>query len=289
MGFLILTNNSKIWYICRLFTNYPIMLRKHVVLLSCFCLFFVFIQGQVVNDTTRIADSLAAVENETVLRITNINPYFTLHVDSLISYQLAINKDQKNFYWYLKNSPVGLKINKDNGLLTFRAEKSYFLSGKLKYDEEYTVKIGVQSLLDPKEKIDTGFTLVFYNTEIALPKVKPTVETTLTVEEGEQVSFKVQCESGNFPIENILFSSNITLSDYKLVRYCDDEFTWTPPFDFVKETDSARVRIVNLGFIGTSKFKISATANVRIIVKDELNYPPAKQGFATVLKHSRKS
>jgi hypothetical protein len=57
----------------------------------------------------------------------------------------VINKDQKNYYWYLKNSPVGLKINKDNGLLIFKAEKSYFLSGKLKYDAEYSVRTGRRS------------------------------------------------------------------------------------------------------------------------------------------------
>ena len=31
----------------------------------------------------------------------------------------------------MKTSPVGLKINEDNGLLTFKVEKSYFLSGSL--------------------------------------------------------------------------------------------------------------------------------------------------------------
>ena len=31
-------------------------------------------------------------------------------------------------------------------MLTFKAEKSYFMSGKLKYDNEYRVNIGVQSL-----------------------------------------------------------------------------------------------------------------------------------------------
>src|ERR1700694_1071872 len=64
---------------------------------------------------------------DTSIRIRNLNPYFTLHVDSTLYYQLDINKDIRNYFWYLKNSPIGLKINKDNGLLTFRAEKSYFL------------------------------------------------------------------------------------------------------------------------------------------------------------------
>lgn len=240
------------------------------------------------DTTLPFVDSTVIVpEPDASLRITNLNPYFTLHVDSMLSYQLAINKDEKKYYWYLKNSPVGLKINKDNGLLTFKAEKTFFLSGKLKYDEVYTVKLGVQNLSDPKEKVDTGFTLVFYNTEIILPKVKPTVAPTLTVEEGEQVAFKVQCEAGNFPIESILFSSNIPLHDFKLVKSCDEEFSWTPPFDFVKETDSAKVKILNLSFIGTAKFRLSDTANIRIIVKDALNYPVAKKEYDVVINNAK--
>src|SRR5438270_10770136 len=72
--------------------------------------------------------------SEVTLRIKNLNPYFNLHVDSSLSYKLQINKDESKYYWFLRNPPVGLRINKDNGLLTFKAEKSYFLSGKLKYD-----------------------------------------------------------------------------------------------------------------------------------------------------------
>ncbi|HLG40135.1 MAG TPA: hypothetical protein VI461_10720, partial [Chitinophagaceae bacterium] len=253
------------------------MLRKLTVLTLCFFLSLSFVKAQIVSDTS------LAPEKDTVLRIINLNPYFTLHVDSILSYQLAINKSPKNYYWYLKNSPIGLKINKDNGLLTFKAEKSYFLSGKLKYDAEYSAKIGVQSLSDPLDKVDTGFTLVFYNTDVILPKLKPTVASSITVEEGEQVSFKVQCETGNFPIDDILFSSNITIHDFKLVKACDDEFSWTPPFDFVKETDSGKVKILNLSFIGSSKFKIKDTANVRIFVKDALNYPLAREEYAMVV------
>jgi len=73
------------------------------------------------------------------LRIIDLNPYFTLHVDSSLSYQLQINKNPSNYFWYLKNAPVGLRINKENGILSFRADKAYFLSGKLKYDINYKV------------------------------------------------------------------------------------------------------------------------------------------------------
>src|SRR6201995_1730927 len=84
------------------------------------------------SDTTGLAD--------TALRIRNLNPYFTLHVDSTLSYQLEINKDPSRYFFFMKNAPVGIKI-RENGLLTFRADKSYFLSGRLKYDFEYKVNI----------------------------------------------------------------------------------------------------------------------------------------------------
>ncbi len=210
-----------------------------------------------IRDTVRI-DTVPPVYIEPVdtsLRITNLNPFFTIHVDSSLQYRLDINKESSRFYWYLKNSPLGLKINKDNGTLSFKAEKSFFLSGKLKYDQEYTVSLGVQNLSNPKERVDTNFTMVFYNTDVILPKVKPSVASTLTVEEGDLVSFKILCEAGNFPIEDIMFSSNIPIHDFKMVNTCNDDFIWTPPFDFVKETDSARVKILNLSFIGSTKLK----------------------------------
>jgi len=240
-----------------------------------------------VADTLRMdtLPTLPPVLVDTTLRIINLNPFFTIHVDSVLNYRLSINKDESRYYWYLKNSPIGLKINKDNGTLTFKAEKSFFMSGKLKYDQEYKVSLGVQNLSDPKERVDTAFTLVFYNTDIILPKVKPSVTSTLTVEEGDLVSFRVQCEDGNFPIEDILFSSNITIHDFKLVKACNDDFVWTPPFDFVKETDSARVKVLNLSFIGSTRFKIRDTANVRIIVKDALNYPQAKKEYDQVISN----
>lgn len=235
------------------------------------------VNAQVPVDSVAIA--IPVVPVDTSLRIINLNPYFTIAVDSMLSYQLEINKDEKRYYWYLKNSPVGLKINKDNGLLSFKADKSFFLSGKLKYDVDYTVKLGVQNLSNPNEKVDTSFTLVFYNTEVMIPRVKPTVASTLVVEEGEQVSFKVQCEAGNFPIDEILFYSNVPLQNYRTVKSCNDEFSWTPGYDFTKETDSAKVKIVNLTFIGITRFKVKDTANVRIVVKDALNYPLAVQEY----------
>jgi len=232
-----------------------------------------------VNDT--VPQVIPPVIVDTPLRITNLNPYFTVQVDSTFSYQLLINKDEKKYYWFLRNSPVGMKISKD-GLLTFKAEKSFFLSGKLKYDYEYSIKMGVQNLSDPADKIDTSITLMFYNTEILQPKVKFTVSNTLTVEEGKPVDFGVVCESGNFPIEDILFSSSVPISDYKMVKHCDDHFSWTPPFDFVSDTDTGKQKTVLLNFIGSTRFKVRDTAIVKIIVKDALNYPFAVQEHAAV-------
>lgn len=223
---------------------------------------------------------------DTPLRITNLNPYFTVQVDSTLSYQLLINKDEKKYYWFLRNSPVGLKISKD-GLLTFRAEKSYFLSGKLKYDQEYAIKLGVQNLADPNERIDTSITLVFYNTEVVKPQVKFTVSNSLIVEEGRPVEFGVVCEAGNFPIEDILFSSSVPISGYKMVKNCDDQFSWTPPYDFVSDTDTGKEKTVFLNFIGTTKFKVRDTAVVKVTVKDALNYPFAVQEHAAVSNNIR--
>ena len=219
------------------------------------------------------------------LRIINLNPYFTIHSDSTLSYNLEINRDEKKFYWFLRNSPVGLRINKDDGVLTFRAEKSFFLSGKLKYDVEYKVNVGVQNLADPQERVDTFFTIVFYNTDIIVSKVKPTVSSTLTVDEGDTVSFKVQCDNGSFPIENITFFANRPLKNFTLVKKCDDDFTWMPPFDFVKETDSAKIKVLLLNFVGTNKFQIRDTATVRIIVRDALNYPLAEEDYRLSIKN----
>lgn len=215
-------------------------------------------------------DSLM-VSQDTLLRIRNLSPYFTLHVDSTLTYALEINKNPAHYYWYLKNSPLGLKINKDNGMLTFKADKSYFLSGKLKYDYPYRVSVGVQNLLNPAEKIDTTFTIQFFTTEIVPSRLKPSVNSELFVDEGDTVSFKIECEEGSFPVEGISFFSNLPIKNYKTIRKCDDEFVWSPPYDFIKSADSTK--LVLLYFVGTNKFFIRDTVVVRLYVKAALNYP----------------
>jgi hypothetical protein len=224
-------------------------------------------------------DSTAVFHPDTSLRILDLNPYFTLHVDSAFSYQLQINKNPENYFWYLKNAPLGLKIQKESGLVSFRADRSYFLSGRLKYDVNYKVMVGVQNMSNPSERIDTSFTIVFFNTEIIPSRVKPTVSGTIWLDEGETTSFRVLCETGSYPIENIIMLSSTPIADYSLVEKCGDAFTWTPSYDLVKPGDSGKVRPLQLFFVGSNKFKVRDTALVRIFVRDALNYPLAVEEY----------
>ena len=232
--------------------------------------------------------TLEPVIIDTPLRIINLNPFFSVHVDSTVNYAFLINKPAQNYFWYLRNAPVGIRINKDNGLFYFKADKSYFLSGKLKYDYNYKVSIGVQNLSDPKDRIDTSFTVVFFNTEIITSDLKPTVSGNVYIDEGEVLSFRVLCESGSFPIENIVTSSNVAIGNFKPVLHCNEEFRWQPDYDFVKDTDSGKVKIVQLTFIGSTRFKMQDTAKVKLIVRNALNYPLAVEQYK-VLVHEMNS
>ena len=210
---------------------------------------------------------------DSTLRIINLNPYFTLHVDSTLNYDLDINRSTDNYFWYLRNSPVGLRIDKNTGNLYFKADKSYFKSGKLKYDQEYKIIVGVQNLQNPVERVDTSIIVVFYNTEINASRVKPTVSGTLFVEEGDSVRFKIQCENGSFPVEQITLNTNIPISNYRPIRNCDDEFSWMVPFDFIRDDDTAKSRTLNIQFISADKFFNKDTATVKIVVRPGINYP----------------
>jgi hypothetical protein len=230
-------------------------------------------------------DSVVVYHPDSSLRIINLNPYFTLHVDSTLSYQLQINKNPDNYFWFLKNSPVGLRINKDNGLISFKADKSYFLSGKLKYDLNYKVIVGVQNLNDPAERVDTSFTIVFYNTEIVPSRVKPSVSSSIVIEEGETASFKVFCENGSFPIEQIMTLTSVPISNYSIVQQCGDEFTWTPSYDVARESDPGKEKVVNVYFIGANKFQVKDTATVKITIRDAVNYPLVNEEYRQVTKN----
>jgi hypothetical protein len=231
------------------------------------------------SDTTKRYDDSA-------LRIKNMNPYFTLHVDSTLTYQFEINRDPSRYYFYLRNAPVGLKI-RENGQLTFRADKSYFLSGRLKYDYEYHVAMGVQNLNDPKDKMDTSFVISFFTTEIIPSHVKPTVSSVLFVDEGDTINFRVQCETGTYPIESINFYSSVPIKTSSLIKGCNDNFTWSPPYDFVRDGDSAKQKLVNLYFVGTNKVFMRDTAIIKIYVKDALNYPYMVEQYNNTVKTMR--
>ena len=238
--------------------------------------------AQIIDDTIK-----SPAIDSSALRIINMNSYFNQHVDSTNVYQFIINRQPTLYYWYIKNAPVGLTINKDNGKLSFKAAKNYFLSGKLKYDFPYTANLSVQSLNDPKDKVDTSFSISFYNTEIIPSSIKLSVSNGLTVDEGETVSFSVQCETGSFPFESILFNSNVPLMDYTLVKHCNDVFTWTPGFDFVKDNDQNKEKTVTLSFIGITRSQARDTATIRIVVKNALNFPKATEEFELVNKNIR--
>ncbi len=235
-----------------------------------------YASSQVINDSGFVkkeTDSGLVKNEDSLLRIKNFTPYFTLHVDSTLDYHFEINKDPQQYYWYLKNSPVGLKINKDNGVLHFKADKSYFLSGKLKYDNEYKVQIGIQNLNNAKDKVDTFFTLVFYNTEIIPSKLKPTVSSDLSIDEGDTLNFQLQCDDGSFPLESITYFSNYPIRSITPIAHCGDDFTWVAPYDFIKEDETVKQKQLIIKFIGTDKFFNHDTATVTIIVKQSINYP----------------
>ncbi len=221
---------------------------------------------------------------DTVLRIRNLNPYFTLHVDSTLIYNLEVNKNPSHYFWYLKNSPLGLRINKDNGLLTFKADKSFFLSGKLKYDYPYKVNVGVQNLQNPTERVDTSFSILFFTTEIVPSRLKPSVNSVLYIDEGDTVNFKIECEEGSFPVESISFFCNLPIKNYTTVKKCDDEFIWSPLYDFIKDADSTKQKLVLLNFVGVNKFFIRDTAIVKLYVREALNYPFMLQEYHRTIK-----
>ncbi len=210
------------------------------------------------------------------LRIVNLNPYLTLNVDSTFEYDLDINKDEKEYHWFITRSAVsGVKIDSKTGKIHVKPIKSYFLSGRLKYDHEYDVMIGVQSLKDPSQRVDTTISLLFYNTEIIPSRLKLSTTAVVTLNEGQTLNVQVQCENGTFPFESVTYYTSIPLIDAQGINGCDQTFNWTPNYSFVKDTDSAKVKIFQIYFVGTTKMMMKDTAMVRVIVKDALDYPSA--------------
>lgn len=225
------------------------------------------------HPTDSIINPVPVGFQDTALRITNVNPYFTLHVDSTLNYDFLINKNPSDYYWFLTNSPVGVKIDRKTGVLTVKGDKALFKNGRLKYDVPYRVQLGVQNLHNPTERVDTAFTLLFYSTEIIVSKLKPSTSSVINLEEGDSVQFRIQCEEGTFPFEQISVNSSIPLSNYTPVSKCNDQFKWLVPFGMFRENDTAKQKIILLEFVGSDKFFNRDTAAVKIIVKPGINYP----------------
>jgi hypothetical protein len=106
----------------------------------------------------------------------------------------------------------------------------------------------------------------------------------MVIDEGDTIAFKVLCENGSFPIETITFFANMPLKGASLVKKCDDDFIWSPTFDFVKESDPGKERTVLLSFVGANKFMVRDTAQVKIVVKDALNYPLIVEDYKLTVK-----
>lgn len=250
------------------------------ILTLLFCLTYLLGNSQDIKQDTTVQkhDSLKVVSEtivneDSVLRIINLNPFFTLQVDSTLIYDLQINKSSENYFWYLKNAPIGVKLDKSTGLLYFKAERSYFKSGKLKYDLPYKVELGVQNLRDAKDRFESSCTIMFYSTDVVVSKLKPTVGNALQLEEGDSIRFRVQCEEGSFPVEQITIVTNEPISKYKPVNKCDDEFAWMVPYDFIRDNDTARQKILLLQFIGVDKFQNKDTASIKLYIRPGINYP----------------
>lgn len=241
-----------------------------------------------VKKDSSVIETDLAVKFDTALRIINLNPFFTLQVDSTMEYDLQINKPTQNYFWFLKNAPVGVKIDRNTGLLYCKAERSFFKSGKLKYDQPYKVEIGVQNLRDASERVESSFTILFYSTEVIVSKLKPTIGNVLQLQEGDSVRFRVQCEEGTFPVEQITIITNEPISNFVAVTKCNDEFSWMAPYDFIRDNDTARQKTLVLQFIGSDKFQNRDTATIRLLIKSGVNYPQKNLEHDQVMSEMKK-
>jgi hypothetical protein len=217
-------------------------LRIKLVIIALVAFKFSFAQ-EISKDTTLPSkDTISNLaipkqEVDSPLRIMNLSPFFSLQADSVLTYDFKINKPIDQYFWYLKSAPIGLKIDKNSGLLYFKADKNLFKSGRLKFDIPYKVEFGVQNLRNAADRIDTSFNILFFSTEINITRLKPTVGNFVQLEEGDTIRFRIQCEEGTFPMEQITINANLPITNFKPVKKCNDEFQWTVPYDFIREGD----------------------------------------------------
>jgi hypothetical protein len=127
-------------------------------------------------------------------------------------------------------------------------------------------------LRNADERFESSFTLLFYSTEVIVSKLKPTVGNLMFLEEGDSIRFRVQCEEGSFPVEQITIITNEPISNFKTVVKCNDEFAWMVPYDFIRDNDTAKQKTLALQFIGADKFRNRDTALVKLVIKPGINY-----------------
>ncbi|HET7117128.1 MAG TPA: hypothetical protein VFI29_11585, partial [Hanamia sp.] len=110
-------------------------------------------------------------------------------------------------------------------------------------------------------------------TDIIPSKIKPTVGDNLTIDEGDTLSFNLQCENGSFPLETLTYYCNYPIRSTTPVTRCGDAFTWIAPYDFIKDNDKVRQKSVIIKFIGVDKFFNRDTSTVTINVNESINFP----------------
>jgi len=249
---------------------------------------------EISKDTTlptkdTISNLLAPKQDaDSVLRIMNLSPFFSLQADSTLTYDFKINRPMDQYFWYLKSAPVGLRIDKNTGIMFFKADKNLFKSGRLKFDIPYKVEFGVQNLRNASERIDTSFNLLFFSTEINITRLKPTVGNFVQLEEGDTIRFRVQCEEGTFPMDQITINANQPITNFKPVKKCNDEFEWAVPYDFIREGDTTKQKVLLLQFIGTDTFRNTDTATVRLYIKPGVNYPQKLMEYKLIADEIKK-
>lgn len=249
---------------------------------------------EISKDTTlptkdTISNLLAPKQDaDSVLRIMNLSPFFSLQADSTLTYDFKINRPMDQYFWYLKSAPVGLRIDKNTGIMFFKADKNLFKSGRLKFDIPYKVEFGVQNLRNASERIDTSFNLLFFSTEINITRLKPTVGNFVQLEEGDTIRFRVQCEEGTFPMDQITINANQPITNFKPVNKCNDEFEWAVPYDFIREGDTTKQKVLLLQFIGTDTFRNTDTATVRLYIKPGVNYPQKLMEYKLIADEIKK-
>jgi hypothetical protein len=93
------------------------------------------------------------------------------------------------------------------------------------------------------------------------------------MDEGDTLSFKLQCEDGSFPLESITYFCNYPIRSTTPIAKCGDQFNWVAPYDFIKDDENIKQKALTLKFIGIDKFYNRDTAVVNVKINQSINYP----------------